>query len=151
MITMKVILLKDVPKIGKKFDVKNVADGYATNMLLPRGLAEIATPQSLQKIEQLKAQSDAEKKIQGELLLKSLETIKNLKIELHEKANEKGHLFAGITKERLVEEIQKIARLNIDPESISLAKPIKEVGEHHITVTALGKKAEFTVVISPQK
>ena len=144
---MKIILLKDIPKVGRKFDIKDVADGHALNLLIPRGLAQGATPQAVKNIESLKATDLAEKKIQGELLLKNLEVIKNLTLTLKEKANDKGHLFAGITKERLVEEIVKSARLNIDPEAIHLDKPIKEVGEHKIAVFALGKQVEFILNI----
>mgnify|MGYP003393244377 CR=1 FL=1 len=144
---MKIILLKDVPKVGRRYDVKDVAEGYALNMLIPRGLAQIATAQSIKNVEGMKSRDSAEQKIQGELLLKSLEVIKNLTLNLKEKANEKGHLFAGVTKEMLISEIQKVARLNLDPESIKLSKPIKEVGEHRVTVEAMSKKAEFTVVV----
>lgn len=145
---MKIILLKDVAKIGKKYDIKDVSDGYAQNMLLPRGLAKLATKDAIAKVEQLKANDLTAKKIQEELLLKNLEIIKNLKLELKEKTNEKGHLFAGITKEILHSELVKKTRLNIDISSIRLDKPIKEVGEHKVLVEVLGKKAEFTLVVS---
>ncbi len=144
---MKIILLKDIAKVGRKFDIKDVADGYAANMLLPRGLAMVATPASIQKVQLEKDKHDTEKKIQGDLLLKNLETIKTLTIQLAGKANEKGHLFAGITKEMILAEVAKTARLQLDPESVTLEKPIKEVGEHKITVHAAGKKADFTVTV----
>jgi large subunit ribosomal protein L9 len=144
---MKVILLKDIPKIGKKYDVKDVADGHALNMLMPRGLVRAATSDALKKVEEMKARDLAEKRIQGELLAKNLESIKDLKVVLKEKANDKGHLFAGITKEMLSSEIQKIARINVDPESIKITKPLKEVGEHKVTVSAMDKKVEFTVTV----
>jgi len=145
---MKIILLKDIAKVGRKYDVKDVAEGYAQNMLIPRGAAQVATSQNLKNLEILKSRDLTQKKIQGELLEKSLETIKKLTINLKEKANEKGHLFAGITKEMIVAEIMKETRLNIDPESILLPKPIKETGMHKITVEAGGKKAEFTLNIA---
>ncbi|KKR32365.1 MAG: 50S ribosomal protein L9 [Parcubacteria group bacterium GW2011_GWF2_39_8b] len=147
---MQIILLRDVPKIGRKYDVKDVSDGYALNWLFPRALATVATASGIQKIEQMKKNDLVERQIQGELLSKNLETIKNITLNLKEKANDKGHLFAGVTKEMLALEILKIARLNIDPESIQLPKPIKEVGEYQITIEALGKKAEFTVLIESQ-
>ncbi len=144
---MKIILLKDVAKIGRKYEVKNVADGFALNMLIPRGMAQVATPQAIKNIETFKSQDMTEKNIQSELLLKNLEVIKDLKIVLKEKANEKGHLFAGVTKEILAEEIKKSTRLNLDPDFIKMAKPIKEVGEHQVTVEAMGKQAHFKVMI----
>lgn len=147
---MKVILLKDVPKIGRKYDIKNVADGYALNMLLPKKLAEIATPQAIKKVEEIKNNDLTQKKIQEELLAKNMEVIKSLSITIKGKANEKGHLFAGITKDNLILEIQKESRLSLDPELIVLEKPIKEVGEHKIPVVAGNKKAEFTLFVEAQ-
>lgn len=144
---MKIILLKDVQKVGKKYDIKDVAEGFALNSLIPRGLAKVATKDAIQKVEQLKANDLTNKKIQEELLLKNLEVIKNLRIELKEKANEKGHLFAGVTKETVYEELKKASKLNLDLDSVKLDKPIKEVGEHKVAVEAMGKKAEFTVNI----
>jgi large subunit ribosomal protein L9 len=144
---MKIILLKDVQKVGKKYDIKDVADGHALNMLIPRGLAMSATPQAVKKVETMKQNDTTDKKIQEDLLAKNLEVIKTLTITLKEKANDKGHLFAGITKEMLATEILKVTRLNIDPAFIKLEKPIKEIGEHKVGIEAMGKKAEFTVVV----
>ncbi|HRH26807.1 MAG TPA: 50S ribosomal protein L9 [Parcubacteria group bacterium] len=145
---MKVILLKDVAKIGRKYDIKDVSDGYAQNMLLPRGLAKVATKDAIAKVEQLKANDLTNKKIQEELLIKNLEVISNLKLELKEKSNEKGHLFAGVTKDIIHEELVKKSRLNIDIDSIKLDKPLKEIGEHKVLIQVSGKKAEFVVAIT---
>jgi large subunit ribosomal protein L9 len=145
---MRIILLKDTPKVGRKYDVKDVADGYALNMLIPRGFAVAATASAVKNIETMKANDATDKRIQEELLAKNLETIKNLTLTISEKANDKGHLFAGITKERLVAEIAKATRLNIGPELVKLDKPLKESGEHRVNIEALGKKAEFTVKIN---
>lgn len=144
---MKVILLKDIPKVGKKYDIKNVAEGYALNLLIPKGLAQIATAQAEKNIELMKQKDMVEKKVQGELLMKNLEVIKTLVLNIKEKANNKGHLFAGITKERLVQEILKTSRLNLDAESLVLDKPIKEVGEHEVAVEVMGKSVKFKVII----
>ena len=144
---MKIILLKDIQKIGKKYDIKDVADGFGLNMLIPRGLAQVATPAALKNIETLKSKDLAERRVQGELLLKSLSLIKDLTLKLKEKANDKGHLFASVTKEILAQEILKTARLNINPDSIKLEKPIKETGEYKVSVEAVGKSAEFNVII----
>ena len=115
---MKIILLKDIPKIGRKYDVKDVADGYALNLLIPRELAAIASPQAMKRVEQMKEKEGAEKKIQADLLLKNLETIKGLTLNLKEKANDKGHLFAGVTKEILVIVFDKFSANLIKNDSI---------------------------------
>ena len=147
---MKIILLKDVSKVGRKYEVKNVADGYAQNALIPRGLAVAATAGEMKKVETMKQNDTTDKKIQQELLLKNLEVIKNLTVSLKEKANDKGHLFAGVTREMLTMEIAKAARLTVDPEWILLPKPLKEVGEFAVAVEVSGKHAEFKVVIEKE-
>ena len=147
---MKIILLKDVQKVGKKFDIKEVAEGHALNFLIPRGFATVATAQAVAKINLEKEKIHTEERIQEELLAKNLEKIKELKLTLKEKANDKGHLFAGVTREVLAEEILKATRLNLDVEFIKLDKPIKEVGEHKVMVEALHKKAEFTVAVEAE-
>lgn len=144
---MKIILLKDVPKVGRKYDVKEVSEGYALNMLIPRGLAQIANANAIAKVDALKANDLTQKKIEDELLSKNLSALQSLTITMKEKANDKGHLFAGITKEVLAKEVEKAGRIKIDPESIILSKPVKEVGKHKIQVEVNSKKAEFTLVI----
>ena len=147
---MKVILIKDVPKVGQRYDIKDVAEGFALNMLIPRGLAEVATPNAVKKVKEMRRNDLTQKKMEEELLVKSLENLKNLTVTLKEKANDKGHLFAGITKEMLAGEILKISRLNINPEFIKLVKPIKEVGEHKVLVEVMGRSVEFTVKIEAE-
>lgn len=142
---MKVILLKDTAKLGRKYDIKDVSDGHALNFLIPRGFVAIATPQTIAKINLQKEKDGAEQKIQAELLVKSLKVLGETTITISGKANEKGHLFAGISKETLIAEIQKQTRLNLYPETIELSKPIKEIGMHKVVISALGKSAELSV------
>lgn len=135
-------------KLGKKYDVKTVADGFAINSLIPRGLAEIATEKSMKRLELVKAQDVTEKKIREDLLLKNLNDLNTVVIEIKEKVNEKGHLFAGIHKPELIAEIKKQTRLDMDEEHIVLEKPIKEVGDHMIDVKVGDKSAQFKVTVS---
>ncbi len=144
---MKVILLKNVPKVGQKYDVKNVADGYALNFLIPQKLAEVATSSAVKKIEVLKSADQTQKKVQEDLLLKNLESVNLAKIELTEKANDKGHLFSGIHKEQLIAALKDQAHLDLSADFIDLSKPIKEVGEHKVVVKVGDKKAEFSLTI----
>ncbi|MES3005571.1 MAG: 50S ribosomal protein L9 [Patescibacteria group bacterium] len=144
---MKVILLKDVQKVGKKFQIVDVADGFAMNSLLPRGLAENATPKAIVRAEKFKSEEAADQKVREDLLMKNLKDIGGVKFEIIGKANEKGHLFAGIHKEELVPALKEQTRLDIDPQYIVLDKPIKEVGEHKVEVKVQDKTVEFTVVI----
>jgi large subunit ribosomal protein L9 len=79
--------------------------------------------------------------------VKNLKSIEGVTIELSGKANNQGHLFAGIHKEEIAPALKKEARIDIDPEYITLDKPLKEVGEHEVTVTVQDKTAKFKVVI----
>ena len=144
---MKVVLLHDVAKLGKKYEVKDVSDGHAINFLMPKGLVELASDATMKKIEGLKVIHDAEQKIHINLLLKNLEDINEAVVTLKEKANEKGHLFAAIHKPELVAAIKAQTRLDLAPEYIVLEKPIKTVGEHMIEVKVGDKTATFKLVI----
>lgn len=144
---MKVVLLKDVAKIGKRYDVKNVADGHALNMLIPRGLAEVATAQALKRAEISRLGLEVDKKIQADLLAKNISALESVKIEVKGKANEKGHLFAGIHKEEIVKLLKAQAHIDVLPEYIVLEHPLKEVGDHTISLEVSGKKAKFVVSV----
>ena len=144
---MKIILNQDIPKVGKKYEVKNVADGHALNFLIPRGLAESATAGALKKLETAKAVVAVEKKVQEDLLLKNLKSLDGAKIEIVEKANDKGHLFAGLHKEQIIPEIKKQTGLDVLPEFLILEKPIKQVGEQALEVKIQDQSAKFVVVV----
>ena len=144
---MKVILLKDVSKLGKKYEIKTVSDGYATNHLIPQGLAINATPDALARIGSEKAKMEGERRVQEELLVKNIEGLKDITLTIKGKANDNGHLFAGLHAEAIATEIQKQTRLQIDPSFIQLDHPIKELGAHTIEVKTAGKSAKLKVVI----
>lgn len=145
---MKVVLLQDIQSVGRKYDVKDVAEGYALNFLFPQKMAEMATTMALKKVEEMKQQAQAEKGIQEELLAKNMESLSNITIGIAEKINDKGHLFSSIHSEKLAEELKKQAQIDILPEFIDLKKPIKEAGEHNIEVKAKDKKGAFKLVVT---
>jgi len=148
---MKVILLKDIPRIGKKNDIKEVSDGYALNFVIQRGLGVKATDAGIKKVQALTGAVMMEKKVQEELLKKSLENLSTITVTISEKTNDKGHLFAGIDEKRLAQEIEKQSGMKCDPEFIKLEKPIKEVGNFIVEVSAQGKKGKVKVVVERKK
>lgn len=147
---MKVILLKNIPKTGRRLQVIEVADGFAMNSLFPQKLAELATDEAIARADKLRAQEEAEKKVREDLLIKNLKSIEGVTIHVSGKANEQGHLFAGIHKEQLVPLLKEEGKIDIDSEYIVLDKPLKEVGEHKVPVKVQDKEAEFTVVIAAE-
>ena len=144
---MKVILIKDVSGLGRKFDVKEVKSGHGLNLLIPRGEAIAATPASLKRIELEKAKIEGERKVREDLLAKNIKDLDGVTITVTGKANAKGHLFAGLHRENLTAELFSQTKLQVDPAFIQVEHPIKEVGEHSVTVTAGGKSAKFKLVI----
>ncbi len=148
---MKIILLKDVAKLGRKFDVKDVSSGHATNLLIPNGLAIPATKDALKRFELERAKAEGERKVQDELLMNNIKSLDGITLNISGKANEKGHLFAGVHKEGIAKELDAQLHLSVDPASIILEHPIKEVGEHTIEVKVEGRSAKFKVVITAIK
>src|SRR3989338_4041770 len=145
---MKVIFLKDVPRVGKKYDVKDVNDGYATNFLLPRKLAITATPKALAELETRKKEIAIEREVQESLLLKNLEEIKGKTVTIKGKANELGHLFSAIHKKEILEAMSEQHHAEISEEFIVLEKPIKAVGEFEIPISIRDKKSSFKLVVA---
>jgi len=144
---MKIILLRDVKGLGRKYDIKEAKDGHALNLLIPQGLAVHATDKNVKEVD-LKKRTDLEhRKIQEDLLIMNLKELSGAKIEMTEKANDKGHLFAGIHKEQIIPEIKKQTRIDMLPEFLILEKPIKEIGEHEITVKVADKTVKFKLVV----
>ena len=140
---MKVILLQDIASLGKKYDVKNVSDGYARNFLVPKNLAKIATPKAIKAIEAEKKRLEEERKVQEDILQKNLEGLKDLKVVWDGKNNEKGHLFAGIHSQDISKILKEQSHLDIPAELIQLEKPIKETGQYKIKV----KDKEFILEV----
>ncbi|HEX7586205.1 MAG TPA: 50S ribosomal protein L9 [Patescibacteria group bacterium] len=143
---MKVILLQDVKNLGRKWDVKEVSDGYARNFLLPKKLTEIATKTELQKIEKLKEKEAIEEK-------KDLEKIQALADQLQGKAivikakNKDGKLFGSITTKDIVKELKK-ENIVISAKALTLEMPIKEIGEFEIRVNLEhGIETQLSVII----
>jgi large subunit ribosomal protein L9 len=144
---MKVIFLQDVQRVGKKHDLKEVNDGYAMNFLIPRKLAELATPRATAELEKRKKNIQIEREVQEGLLMKNLEEIKGKAIIIKGKANEKGSLFSAIHKKEIIEEMKKQNHADIAEEFIVLEKPIKEIGEFEIPIEIKHKKSSFRLKV----
>lgn len=145
---MQVILLKDVPKIGRAHEVKNVNDGFATNFLLPKKLAEIATPEKIRKLEEKKKSEKAEKIIRENLLDKNLSDLAEKTVSISAKANEKGHLFSSIHNTEIADSLMTQHNIRIDPQMMNLSKPVKEIGEHEIKVSMGKKTGKFKLIVN---
>lgn len=144
---MKVIFLQDVPRVGKKHDIKEVNDGYAMNFLLPRKLAQTATTGAIVELELRKKEIVLKREVQDNLLLKNLEEIKDKAITIKGKASEKGHLFSAIHKKEIIDAMKEQHRAEIGEEFIILEKPIKEIGEFEVPIEIKNKKSSLKLVV----
>ena len=144
---MKVILLRDVKGVGRKWEEKNVADGYANNLLLPKKLAIIATGNAAKEIKTLKEQEETHKTKENETILENMVKLAGTEVIIREKANEKNHLFASISKEKLVELLERERGISIPEDCILLDHHIKETGTHSIPVKVGQRETHFTLIV----
>jgi len=132
---MKVIFLQDVPQVAQAGQVKEVADGYARNYLIPRKLAALAQPHSVSQIE-IKA-----KKVEAHLTAELQELagqIEGKEVGLKAKAGAKEKLYGSITSADIAAELKKVTGLEIDKRKIDLEEPIRQLGSYEVAVK-LGK------------
>ena len=131
---MVVILLKDVKGTGKAGDVVKVSDGYARNMLIPRGLAKEATDSNVRTLEKAKEKL-AEKIAKEKAAAKEVaESLKERTVLIKTKGGDAGRLFGSITSKDIAEAATEQLGVNIDKKKIELDSPIKTVGSYKVPV-----------------
>ena len=135
---MIVILLKDVKGTGKAGEIVKVSDGFARNMLIPRGMAKEATEgnvRSLEKAKAVQAQKDAEAKAAAEKLA---EELKDKEVVIRTKGGEGGKLFGSITSKDIETALKEQFGVKIDKKKMQMDQPIKHIGEHEVPVKLVG-------------
>ena len=139
---MKVIFLQDVKGSGKKGELKNVADGYARNMLLPKGYAVEATPENMNKLEG--AQASAQHKIDVDIqsAKDASAKLKGKKIEITAKTGSNGKLFGSVTAANVADALSRQLGVNVDKKKIVLSTDIKNFGSYTATVKLYNGIAE---------
>lgn len=148
---MKVILLKDIDNLGKEGDIKEVADGYARNFLLPKKLVKVATKKTLLELERKKEL--AAKKAEEELkaIQEIVSQVDRREIEIPMKLKEEGEIYGSITPYKISQALKKKG-FNIKKTQISLKEPIKKLGEYSVIVNFNhGLEADVKVIIVEKK
>ena len=131
---MKVIYLQDVKGSGKKGEIKNVADGYARNLLFPKGLAVEATPENLNK---LKGQQDsAQHKIDMDVQAakEAAAKLKGQKIIIKAKAGSNDRLFGSVTSGNVADALNEQLGIKVDKKKITLSTDIKNFGSYTASI-----------------
>ncbi len=147
---MKIILLKNIEKFGKKYEVKEVKDGYARNFLFPKKLARQATKASLEWLElqkEIKGHKAEEELKEAE---KIAEKIDGMEILIPIKTGENGQLFEKITVQKISKKLKELG-VNIKKDQIELKKPIEETGEFLVKIKLEHNlEAEIKIIINEE-
>lgn len=145
---MKVIFLSDVRNVGKKYDVKDVSDGYARNFLFPNKLAETATPAALAQLASMKAAHEKEDKEMLAHLESLARKINETKLQFEVKVDRSGAVFGSVNKETILKALRDHKLIGAERIDIDLKYPIKELGEYTVEIDLKkGVTAKLGVVV----
>ena len=131
---MKLILLEDVKGVGKKGDVINKSDGYATNFLIPKKLAVEATKANINDLELKKRSEEKRKKEELDEARKLGDILKDKVVKVSVKAGENGRVFGSVTNKEIAAALLKQTGIDIDKKKISFDDPIKMVGRRIVKI-----------------
>lgn len=148
---MKVILLQDVESLGKKYEIKDVKDGYARNFLLPQKIAMPATKQALKWLSDQKEiiEKQAEEDLKKAQSLAS--ELDGLELNIAVKIGEEQQLFESINSQKIAEKLKEIG-FEIKKSQVKLENPIKELGEFPVNISLdHNLEAEIKVIITEEK
>jgi large subunit ribosomal protein L9 len=150
---MKVILLQDVPDVGRKGEVQEVSKGFARNFLLKKNLAKVATAadetQAAERIKKMAAEVEANRKENAVLISR----LKDANINITpSKTTSAGKLFGSLSEKDVVAAIVNQFSISIDPKTILLSEPLKKVGSYKARVVLGDASTEITInILNPQK
>ncbi|MDR9458741.1 MAG: 50S ribosomal protein L9 [Dehalococcoidia bacterium] len=131
---MKVVLLQNVAGLGTVGEVKEVAEGYGRNFLLPKGLAERATPDLMKRAEEMRRAEERRQLLADAEMAVYAETFEGLEVTIKAKAGAQDRLYGAITNADIAEEVQRITGQDMDKRKIELDEPIHKLGEYDVVV-----------------
>ena len=144
---MKVMLIKDVYKLGRAGDVKRVADGYGRNYLLPQGLAVLATPGALKQSERIKAQATVQREALNQEMSVVADQLSGVVLTFTARASETGKLYGSVTTQMIAESLSEKTGVEINRRQVD-SQPLRAVGEHQVQVRlTVDLVPEVTVII----
>lgn len=148
---MKVLLLKDVPRLGRQGEIKEVSDGYARNYLIPRGLAEEATEGILKSVEQRLQQLKKKQERLMEEVKAMIENLKSERLVIPVAMGKDGKLFGSVGSKDIAQLLSQKG-LKIDKKDIELEAPLKHIGVFQVPLRLpTGQRVEITVELVPKE
>ncbi len=148
---MKIILLENIPKLGKKYEIKEVSEGYAVNFLIPKKLATAVTPAKIKEIQNLKKQEEFKKQKEEQQLKELAQKIKSINLEFKLKTDKNGKTFGSINKEDIIKKLNDQEKIKLDEKQIILNEHIKKIGEYKIKIKFNFEiEAELKIIILPE-
>ena len=149
---MKVILLTDVSKVGRRGDLVDVAEGYGRNFLIPRKMAEEATREKLKDWEQRQKTKEVRAKREEEAAWSSRALLQGKQVVLKVSAGERGKLFGSVTATQVAERIQEKYGVPVDKKDVRLPSPVKELGSYPFSIKLhQGVEADMTLKVEDER
>ncbi len=144
---MKILLIKDVFKLGRAGDIKKVADGYGRNYLIPQGLAVLATPGAVKQADRIRAKAAERRQALNSELGGLAEKIETLRLLFAAKAGETDKLYGSITPQQVADAVTEEATFTVKRQQLEM-QPIRSLGEHIVKVRlTMDLVPEFKVVV----
>jgi large subunit ribosomal protein L9 len=142
---MMMLFLKDVPDQARAGEIKRVSRGYARNYLLPKGLAELATEETIKRLEKIKHEGDTQRARETQVMEELAEALDNLTVTIPGRVTPTGRYYGTISGVRIAEAVGEILGREIDRRIANAVEPIREPGEYAI---ALPLSSEITATIN---
>lgn len=148
---MKVVLIEDVKKLGIKGEIKEVADGYARNYLIPQGLAEEATKTKVKEIKEKSLKEEKQRISEKEKAEELKNKLHGQRLEIKVKAGSGDKLFGAVTGKEISDSLQAAFGVKIDKKKIETGEPIKHLGTHTIKIKIYPSvQADIKLVVAPE-
>ena len=148
---MQVILRQDVDKIGRRGEIVDVSRGYVRNFLVPRGLAEMATPGKLEEVRHEMEEAEERDRRMAERASDIAATLNKSVITIEARTGEDERLFGSVTAANIASAIERARDIRIDRRRVKLDEPIKSLGTHQVPIQVHGEvEASVKVIVVPK-
>jgi large subunit ribosomal protein L9 len=148
---MKVVLLKDVAGVGQKGQVKDIADGYAMNFLIPKKLAQAADSKLIADIQRTQKEAEAKRVKDNEQAEKDAKVLQGKFITLRVSANAEGHLYSQVSPEAIAERIKAEHHIVVPGSAVIIHEPIKSTGRTVVQVRLGERRVPITVSVEKER